>query len=131
MNLPITCLLTAAFVLLAVALSLNVSLRRLAVRTELGAGGDEMLNRRMRAHGNFSEYAPLALILLGLVEYSGAARLWVLSLALLLLLTRLMHAYGILFAPRGYAKLIAMVTQHGLFALGAVWLAYVGLVNYF
>jgi uncharacterized membrane protein YecN with MAPEG domain len=59
--------------LLLVPLSVQVSLRRAKMRTVFGDAGDETLRRRIRAHGNFVEYAPLALIALGLMEYGGAA----------------------------------------------------------
>jgi uncharacterized membrane protein YecN with MAPEG domain len=58
--------------LLLVPLSVQVSLRRAKMKTVFGDAGDT-LRRTIRAHGNFVEYAPLALIALGLMEYGGAA----------------------------------------------------------
>jgi uncharacterized membrane protein YecN with MAPEG domain len=74
MTLPITSLLAAGFAPLTVALSLPVSLRRIGLRAApADAAQDETLRRRVRAHGNFSEYAPTELILVGLIELGGPA----------------------------------------------------------
>ena len=39
--------------------SVQTSLRRAKLNTAFGDAGDETLRRRIRAHGNFIEYAPL------------------------------------------------------------------------
>ena len=70
---PITSLVAGVMALLLVPLSVQVSLRRAKMKTVFGDAGDETLRRRIRAHGNFIEYAPLALIALGLMAYGGAA----------------------------------------------------------
>ena len=129
MHLPMTMLLTGIFALLMVALSLQVSFRRLALKTELGDGNDEILRRRVRAHGNFAEYAPSALIILAMVEYTGTASLWVIVLAAVFLATRLLHAFGILYAPSSQAKPVAIMLQHGAFLVAGAWLIFAALVN--
>ncbi len=72
-TLPITSLFVAFFIVFLVALSLPVIFRRVKVGAPLGDGGDETLRRRVRAQGNFSEYLPLGVIALGLVEAHGAS----------------------------------------------------------
>jgi uncharacterized membrane protein YecN with MAPEG domain len=63
----------------------------------LGDGGDQALLRRIRAHGNFAEYVPLILLMLGMLELSGA-RPWLLHiLGATLLLARLLHGYALSF----------------------------------
>ena len=37
----------------------------------LGEGGDAALQRRVRAQGNFTEYVPMALLVIGAVEAAG------------------------------------------------------------
>ena len=49
----------------------------------------------MRRHANFIEFVPLALILIGLVEMSGASALAIHLLAGGLVLFRVCHAVGI------------------------------------
>lgn len=46
--------------LMFVALSARVIVRRRSAHAALGDGDDNDLSRRIRAHGNFAEYAPLA-----------------------------------------------------------------------
>lgn len=86
---------TAALALMAVALALHVILGRYAAKVALGDGENRMLARRIRAHGNFSEYAPfIALILLGLALL-GAGELLVHAVGLTGLIGRILHAIGL------------------------------------
>jgi uncharacterized membrane protein YecN with MAPEG domain len=95
MNLEITALYAALLGVLFIFLSLMVSKNRLRAHVSLGDGGDEGLVQTIRAQGNFAEYVPMALLLLGLVEVQGAAAGLVHGLGAALLLGRLMHAWGI------------------------------------
>ena len=51
--------------------------------------------RAMRVHSNFAEYVPFALLLLYLVEISGATPILVHALGLCLVIGRLSHAFGV------------------------------------
>lgn len=96
MEFPITSLYAALLGLLLILLSDLVSRTRRKSRVSMGTGDDPMLERTMRAHGNFVEYVPFGLILLLLLEVSAAAS-WALHLfGLMLLLGRALHAYGML-----------------------------------
>lgn len=81
--------------LLLFALTLSVSEARHRTKTAIGDGGDEVLRRRIRAHGNFVEYVPLSLLLLALCEHLGMGSLFVHILGLVLLISRIAHAHGI------------------------------------
>ena len=91
----ITLLVASLHVLLYLVLSLRVVLRRRSARIGVGSGGDEAMTLRMRVHGNFAEYVPLALLMLGLLELCAvpAALLWTFGLALLA--ARVLHAIGL------------------------------------
>jgi uncharacterized protein len=91
----ITLLFASLHVLLYVALSLRVVLHRRMHRVGVGSGGDAVLTRKVRVHGNFAEYVPLALLMLALLELAGigAALLWTFGIALLL--GRVLHAIGL------------------------------------
>ena len=91
----ITLLFASLHVLLYVALSLRVVLHRRTHRVGVGSGGDAVLTRKVRVHGNFAEYVPLALLMLALLEMSGirATLLWTFGIALLL--GRVLHAIGL------------------------------------
>ena len=61
----------------------------------VGDGGNSEMLRAMRVHANFAEYAPLTLVLLGMLELQ-ASPAWVLhALSVLLLASRCLHAYGL------------------------------------
>lgn len=78
-----------------IALSLRVIRARGRARVSLGTGGDAALERAVRAHGNFAEYVPLALVLMLATEAAGAAA-WLLHLAgASLLAGRLGHALAL------------------------------------
>jgi uncharacterized protein len=118
-----TMLLAAFFALLAVPLSLQISLRRMQIGSDsTDGGGDNVLQRRIRAHRNFSEYAPLALICTGLVEYSGASTALVWAIAGAFALGRGLHAAVMLYVSSPKPRGIPMMIQHAAFLTAAVWL---------
>lgn len=122
MSLPITSLLAGLFALMMVPLSLQVSLRRVRLGAGPGAEGDDTLRRRVRAHGNFIEYIPTALVAVGLMELGGAARPLVLGLAAAFLSSRLVHALGMLYTATPTLRGLAMLVQHAAFLVAGVWL---------
>ena len=58
----------AVLALIYVGLSLYVVKGRWQHRAALGHGPDSVLERRVRMHGNFAEYVPIALILLFMLD---------------------------------------------------------------
>lgn len=123
MSLHVTSLLAGLFSLLMVPLSLQVSMRRVIAKVgPLGDGGDEILRRRIRAHGNFVEYAPTALIVVGLIEYSAGATLFVWWLASAFLLSRIGHAVGLLYMSSSAVRGASMLVQHATFLAAGAWL---------
>ncbi|WP_219929734.1 MAPEG family protein [Teichococcus aestuarii] len=93
--LPVTSLYAALSGLLLLALSLLVIRARLAARVALGLGEDVRLLRASRAQGNFTEYAPLTLLLLLLLEAAGSGPALLHLLGGLALAGRVLHAIGI------------------------------------
>ena len=59
MTLAITGSYAAALTLLFVVLSARVIVHRRGKKVSLGDGGDPVLVQKIRAQGNFAEYAPL------------------------------------------------------------------------
>lgn len=94
MLLPITLTLAAACALLNLWLAIRCARIRIASKTVHGDGGDARLGRRMRAHANFAEYTPIILILFGLVELAVGASIWLWSGALIYVLARIAHGFG-------------------------------------
>lgn len=92
---PITAFYAGLLAVLFLVLSLRTIAARRAARVEIGAGEDRELLRRMRVHANFAEYAPFALLLMGLAE-NLAAWPWALhATGAMLLAGRLIHAYAL------------------------------------
>ena len=93
--LPITSFYAALFGLLLLALSILVIRARVSARIAIGLGEDIRLLRASRAQGNFVEYAPMILILLLLLEASGAGHVLLHAVGGLALVGRIAHAAGI------------------------------------
>lgn len=95
---PLVCatpLWASLLAVLYLGLAAQVIRARYRTKTALGSGGNPGLERAIRAHANFAEYVPLALILLTLAELQGAVA-WLLHLSGAVLLTgRALHGYGI------------------------------------
>ena len=92
--LPITSIFVAAACVMLVGLSLPVSLKRVSLKAPAGDAGDETLRRRIRAQGNFIEYAPLGLLALALIEFGGAGSTTVWGIGGGLAIGRVLHAIG-------------------------------------
>jgi uncharacterized membrane protein YecN with MAPEG domain len=94
-DLTITALYASLLTLVFLTLSFNVIRLRKKLKVGVGDGDERMLIKAIRMHGNFSEYIPLALILLAGYELSGANTLWLHVLGATLLIGRILHAIGI------------------------------------
>ena len=92
----ITAFYASLLALILVGLSGWVIAGRGAKNTMLGDGGDATMTRRIRAHANFIEYVPLALLIIALLEGSGASRGFVRVLLLILLVARILHPFGMI-----------------------------------
>lgn len=95
-TLPVTSLLTGAAALFLVLLSFPIANHRRKNQLSTGDGGDEAFSRRIRAQGNFIEYAPIAIIAIGLLEMNGFPQIWVCGFAAALAAGRGLHAIGLI-----------------------------------
>lgn len=91
----ITTLYAGLLAILYIALAACVIRGRYKYRIGLGDGGNEDMVRRIRIHGNFAEYVPFALLLLFLVDDAQTSPVIVHILGLMLLIGRLLHAWGV------------------------------------
>ena len=95
MSLTITAIYASLAGLLLLVLSFRVVRSRRKLSVGLGDGGQESLLRAQRAQANFTEYVPIALILLAVAE-SQVLTGWLLHTAgAILVLARLLHAWGL------------------------------------
>lgn len=91
----VTSLFAALLTILYIVLSFRIIRLRWVERVGIGTGTSQPLEVAVRIHGNFAEYVPLGLILIGLMEMSGAP-MWVLySMGGLLFVARIFHAIGL------------------------------------
>ncbi len=121
----ITPLFAAILGLLYVYLSFGVSKIRLSQRISMGTGESNALDRAIRAHGNFSEYVPMTLLLLWFVETLTVSRLLIVILGTALVLGRVLHAVGMLY-PKKWLILrqLGILLNYAVIVLLCVYLIY-------
>ena len=86
--------------ILLLFLSGHVIAGRVKFKIDIGDGGNEQMRQRVRAQANFTEYVPLALLLIILVEVGKIGPGWLpAALAVTLVVARLWHAQGLLSSP--------------------------------
>jgi len=85
----------AILAVIFVALSFRTLLLRRARGIPIGAAEDPVLARAARAHANFAEYVPFALLLLYLLETRTNIGMGLHVLGVSLIVGRLAHAYGV------------------------------------
>ena len=95
----ITALYAGFLTLVYFALTVRVIRYRRGNQIGLGDGGDKSLLKRIRAQANCAEYAPLGLVMLGLVEAQGTPGFVVHILGLMLLMGRVLHGIGFSASP--------------------------------
>lgn len=92
--LPITLTIAAACGLMSLWLAFRVIVLRRREKVSIGHAGNDALLPRMRAHSNFAEYAPLFVILLGLLELAVGSQSWLWLAGAGFVLARVAHAIG-------------------------------------
>ena len=95
MLLTIVPVFSALFAVMFVLLSINVIRARRKHKVGIGTGRNKSVERAMRVHANFAEYVPFALLLIALLELNKSNSLLLVGLCSVLLVGRLVHAYGV------------------------------------
>lgn len=127
--LAITPLYAGILALLYLFLAASVIRHRRRHGISVGDGGDVTFMRRMRAHGNFAEYVPIALILMAFAELLGTGALVLHAIGSSLLVGRLSHGWCFLFTTRNLgARVAGMVLTFASIAMGAVVCLWVSLI---
>lgn len=93
--LPVTSIFAALAVFFYIKLAFGVIRFRRTNKVSLGNASDATLETRIRQHGNFGEYVPLAVTLMAIAEFQGAPKLWLILLGIAILGGRLCHVYGL------------------------------------
>lgn len=123
----ITLLFASLHALLLLVLLARISRHRHGHRIGLGDGGDAELARKIRVHGNFIEHAPVALLLMALLELCGLPAPWLWAMGAALLLGRVLHAIGLSRSGghsfgRFYGTALTWLVLLAM-ALAGIWLA--------
>jgi uncharacterized membrane protein YecN with MAPEG domain len=95
MHLNITPYYAAVLALLFIILSVRTIKSRREHKVAIGDGGEKSILRTSRVHANFSEYVPLTLLLIAMLEIQSYSHLIIHGLCIALLAARIAHAYGV------------------------------------
>ena len=107
--------------ILALALAMQVIRGRQRNRVSVGDGGNPEMLRLMRVQANFSEYVPLALLLIMLGEILGVPRWLVHGEGLVLLAARLLHAWGLGATERVHpGRFVGILATFAVIAVGSI-----------
>lgn len=100
----ITSIIAAVLTIIFIKLSFAVIGLRRKNKVGLGSGGNEDLERAIRAQGNFAEYVPFGIILIACLELNGAPWWLVVIPGITLIIGRLIHAKGINTPPPDFSN---------------------------
>jgi uncharacterized membrane protein YecN with MAPEG domain len=101
-------LVTAILLFIFIALSFNAAFARRKSGLAVGEGDNETLLRAVRAHGNFTEFTPMFLISLIVVDQLSKNCDYVGILGLLFIIGRISHALS-MFLKKGILRVIGMM----------------------
>jgi len=119
--LPVTLVTASILSLLCLLLAARVTSARWKHQVSVGDRGNDEVLLRVRSHGNFIEFVPLLLILLALLEATGANQTGLIAAAAVMIFVRVMHAVGM---PRPAPNVFRAIGAGGtyvLMAAMAVW----------
>ena len=105
----ITAFYLAVLALVYAALAINVVRLRRENRAAFGDGGNAALRSAIRAHAHFAEYVPVITLMVATLEISGVAAWRVHVLMAALLISRLLHPFGMYAKPGTLACRIGRV----------------------
>jgi len=122
--LPVTLASAAAAAVLNIWLSIRIGAVRQALGISVGDGGNESLQRRMRAQLNYVENTAFVLVLIAAIELSGAGRQWLAYVAAAYFIGRVLHGFGMDGGNLGWGRMVGtlatMLVQLGLAVVAAL-----------
>jgi uncharacterized membrane protein YecN with MAPEG domain len=111
----------AAAAVINIWLSIRIGQLRTKLKISVGDGGNELLQRRMRAQLNFAENTPVVLVMLAAIEFARLGNPYLLYIGAIYSIGRVLHGLGMDGGSFGIGRtigtLITMLTQLGL----AIW----------
>ncbi|NOU03264.1 MAG: MAPEG family protein [Novosphingobium sp.] len=116
--LPTTLCLAAAAALINFWLAIRCGQVRMKEKINIGTGGSDLMERRMRAQLNFAENTPWVLALIAAIELAGKGGGWLAIVGAVYMAARVAHGFGMdggsLEKGRGIGVMVTMLTQLGL-----------------
>ena len=116
--LPTTLSLAAAAAVINVWLMIRCGQVRISEKIDIGTGGHDLMERRMRAQLNFVENTPWVLFLIAALELGGKGLAWLPIVGGVYMLARVAHGFGMdggsLGKGRSIGVMVTMLTQLGL-----------------
>ncbi len=121
----ITPIFASILSLIFIFLSVRTLRLRKKFKIAVGDSGNLEMLRAIRAHGNFAEYVPLALLLIYFVEQAHAHSWLVYILGIALTIGRVSHSYGVSQLNESFFfRVFGMVCTLTTIALSALYLLY-------
>ena len=125
---PMVALYSAINALIMLTLGILVVRARVKTRTEIGSGEDPMMMGAIRAHGNNSEYVPVALLLMLILVLLQTNVLIIHAVGGTLTLGRILHAIGLsrnvgTSAPR-FLGMVLTWMSYLIAIIAIVWLTF-------
>jgi hypothetical protein len=83
------------------------------------------MERRIRVHGNFAEYVPLALLMLAFMEMQQQSRIVIHILCIALVLARIVHAVGVTPVSENFPmRVVSVLTTFAVLVIAALMLLF-------
>jgi uncharacterized protein len=122
--LQVTLTAAAAAAILNLWLSIRIGAVRQATGISVGDGGNQVLQRRMRAQLNFVENTVFVLALIAAIELTGKGSWWLAYVAAAYFIGRVAHAFGMDGGNAQFGRmigtLVTMLAQLGLAIVAAL-----------
>lgn len=97
MNFKISAITAVCCYAIYIFLTLAIVKLRADMKIPLGDGGDKLLQRRIRGHGNFSEFGPFGLTLIFICEANEVSYPVITVAAVMLIIGRAVHGFTFFF----------------------------------
>jgi uncharacterized membrane protein YecN with MAPEG domain len=127
LSLPITSILAGFMAILILVLNVQFSMRQIQLGDDVfknmtdGAGDDKLIRRRI-AFMSAAFNIPMSIILLGLIEMNGSSRIQVIILAVILIISRILHPICCYYQTLPKIRSFAFMIQFAYYIVCGTWL---------
>ncbi len=119
--LPLTTITAGVLGMLIFGLAVYTMAQRVIHDRSWGDGGISSLRSAIRAHGNLTEYAPMLLVLMALLEIRGAEPYGVIAMGSVFVVARLLYVIYAVVAQKLPLRILGFWGSALPLAAGAVW----------